>query len=187
MLPQLHISPDNIKKGYTTGQEYIISKTLEEYIGLYHTYPNGAVYTDANYSNDSAELVKLPSYYFTDPNKILYRALTSRAYDRYIPPVYYIPEPTAKEIEIGVMRRYVCQKRNELNNIIEIDKQQATTANLSNRIGIDLNIWKLTTIEWTIRGPKHDVMLANRRVLSQAELKMLGITMYFTDFLEFYK
>jgi hypothetical protein len=186
MLPQLHIPPSNIVKGYTNGQEYITSKTLEEYIGMYHVYPNGAIYSNASYSNDSVELVKLPAHYFNDPNIILYRARTARVYDKYILPTYYFPKPTAKEIETGVMQRFICQKRNELSNILEIDKTQASMANMSNRRGIDLNIWKLVPVEWTIRGPEQAVEAANRRVLSVAERKMPGITTFLYDLLEFY-
>ena len=38
---------------YTDGKEWMTVEGFEEYIGLYHKYPNGAVYSEGTFNSDN--------------------------------------------------------------------------------------------------------------------------------------
>ena len=40
---------------YSIGKEYMYAETLEEYIGLYHIYPNDAIYSGATFMIDMSK------------------------------------------------------------------------------------------------------------------------------------
>ena len=42
---------------YTEGLQYSYADTYEEYVGLYHIYPNGAIYSESSYMSTSVPLV----------------------------------------------------------------------------------------------------------------------------------
>jgi len=187
MLPQLHTPAYKIKKGYTPGQEYIIVASQDEYIGFFHTYPNGAIYSGDTFTRGSLQLERVTRSFFASRSNLIYRQLSKLEFYNHLDPVFYIAKPTAKEIETGVMTRFICQKRNEPQRIMEIDRTQATNSNAQNRKGIDLNLWNIVSIEWTIRGKQEHVRTVNDRVLAFMERKMPGLRNYLFDSLEFYQ
>ena len=71
---------------YTIGKEWMIIDTNEEYIGLYHKYPNGAVYTEAVFFDNSIELIP---YVQLNINSSIYFKLTGARFNNYINPKYY--------------------------------------------------------------------------------------------------
>ena len=85
------------------------------------------------------------------------------------------------------MKRYFAQKINEPDQILEISKDQASKANNTNRVGIDLRIWNVVALEWSISGPMEAVRKANDRILSYTGRSMPGIMLYLNNSLEFYK
>jgi hypothetical protein len=184
-----YIPNNRIKTAYTSGREYIKLSDRTEYIGFYHTTPQGAIFTERVFdATKSEELILVPAGYFDNGNNSTYFGIKQNLkFNKYVLPVYYIPKPTPAEYNVGILRRYVVQKRNELNNITEISPEQAKSINTTNRIGIDGNLYKLYTVEWTLRGNINDVERANAKVLATAEAEIPGIRSYFSDLLEFYK
>lgn len=185
MLPQLYTPKYKLKRGYTEGNEYIVRNTNDNYIGLYHIYPNGAIYSNAELTTDSVELIR--NVFNDNPNNLTYFTLRSLTFDRYKYPVFYITMPTPDDYKVGTVTRYFAQKINEPNIIIEIDAKQAKSANRSNKVGINRYIWNVQSIEWTISGNTEQVIKANTKVLTFTEQRMPGISTYLYDPLEFHK
>ena len=185
MLPQLYTPKYKLKRGYTEGNEYIVRNTNENYTGLYHIYPNGAIYSNGELTTDSVELIR--NVFNDNPNNLTYFTLRNLSFDRYVYPVFYSAMPTPDDYRVGIVLRYFAQKINEPNTIIEIDSKQAKSANRSNKVGINRYIWNIQVIEWTISGNSEQVSKANKKVLSFTEQRMPGIHNYLTDPLEFYK
>lgn len=188
MLPQLHMPPSTITKSYTTGGEYIIAniKDRQEYIGYFHIYPNGAIYSGDKYTSDSIELKKVPPEYFSSPLNGTYFKLSNKAFFNHVDPQYYTPSPTANDRKLGVIPRYFACKRNE-DVIIEIDLQQARRANKANKKGINKWVWNVVSIEWTISGNEDQVRKANKRVTSFMSRKVPFLSIYLTNLLEFHQ
>lgn len=171
---------------YTRGGEYMVSDTYEEYVGVYHISSTGIIYSEAEYDKyNSVQLEKIELPILTNADTKKYLKLTNRKFSNYILPSYYIPVITETDKQQGAFRRFVAQKKNEPNIIIEIDKDQYQKANTSNSIGIDKNQWNVQIIFWTIKGAYSDIVQTNRKVLSSAESTMPGISKYFTDLAEF--
>ena len=184
MLPQRNIPKYKIKSGYTDGSEYIVKSTTEDYVGFYHIYPNGVIYSNNELLRDSVELIRNRA--LTDPTSKLYYSLKKLSFDKHVLPVFYIPVVTDEDRNRGVVSRYFAQKINEPHVIIEIDFNQARAANKSNKVGINRNLWNMTRIEWTISGNEPEARNANIRVREFAARTMPGIHDYLTDPLEFY-
>lgn len=185
----------------TTGKEWMDADTYKEYIGLYHSYPNGAVYSEASFSERSRLL--MPYAEQTEPtglvdesgneasdaesiNNSIYFQITERRFNRHRSPTFYYPTPTTQEYEIGFMQRFFVRKKNE-GGIVEINISDFNAANRKNEPGIDLGIYQREKIQWSIAGAVDDARKANLRVLQAAEVRMPGITQYLSDLDEFHK
>jgi len=175
---------------YTNGGQFVIQSSLKEYIGFYIQNSDGNYYTYPDFNNSVSEiLLQSPTPLKTDSNTIQYYQMTRADYSKKIYPIYYIPTVTQYDIQRGYLIRYVAQKINEPNVIIEISKEQFipnTNLAISKNVpGIDTNIWIMHNINWTINGVYADVIKNNRKVLNAAERYVPGISKYFTDLAEY--
>ena len=189
---------------YTEGLEYMYADTLEEYKGMYHIYPNGAVYTEVNYRPDTSKplIEYVPQVapitnLDEDGNDIgtesfnnsLYYKLTEKRFNNHYQPPYYFPEPTEKDYDKGSMERYFALRINDNADLIEISPDEFERKNNENKPGIDEELYKFLKLQWTIDGPIDDVRAANKRVIAYAELndKFYSLSSYLTDHDEFHK
>ena len=106
---------------------------FQEYIGPYHVYPNGAVYSGAEYSDDSVQLMPYTSLIEPAPrvdnivpqgkfsqtrqvtdnadrplrteNNTLYFQLTKRRFDLHTEPQPHFPQPTETDYRNGRFTR----------------------------------------------------------------------------------
>ena len=175
---------------YTHGDEYMLFPAMTDYVGFYYIDTNGVAYSEAEYvSGRTVELIKKITPLRTNKDTRQYYVQTRKAFLNKDQPVYHIPIVTENDITHGYMKRYVAQKRNELNIIIEISKEQfrpnALPYVLYNLPGIDTNIWTMDVIQWTIVGKPDDIVKANKKVLLAAETTLPGISNFFTDLNEF--
>jgi len=168
---------------YTSGKEWM---TLDnkEYLGLYHRYPNTAVYSEANFSDYSVELI-LYAPPLESINNSIYFKMTGTRFNNYIKPKYYYPYVTTADYEVVNFARYFVQQKNNLLYIIEIDLDSYVKVNSDNKVGIDAGIYNKSTIQWSISGPIEEVRKANHRVIAFS--KMTNLETYLTDPIEFYK
>ena len=187
---------------YTEGKEWMLADSLEEYVGLYHKYPNTSVYSGAEWSNDSKLLIPYANQ--TQPTSLLspngepisdlesnnnsiYFRLTGTRFNQYYTPPFYYPQPTEEMYAIGYMSRFFVQKINEPEQITEVNPAEFDRANNKNKAGIDENLYNKLKIDWTIDGPLDEVRKTNLRVLKYNENNFPGITSYLSDLDEFHK
>ena len=123
-------------------------------------------------------------YHFKQEN-VNYFNLKKLAFDKHVTPKLHMPEPNNKDYKNGQFKRYFVQKINQINYILEIDKQQYDDANKNNKPGINLKLFRKGIVDWVLTGP--DPADYNNRTLLLMEKTYPGIRQYFSDFSEFTK
>lgn len=192
-----------IKNGlYTEGKELMFAETLKEYIGLYHKYPNGAVYSEAGYNTNSKLLMAYTSA--IEPaqvkdvngrntgvsgsfNNSIYHQITGARFNKHKSPEYFYPQPRPKDYRRGSFLRYFAVHVSNPNSILEISPFMFDNINDNNEGGIDSRIYKTTSLSWTITGPVRDVQKTNLRMIQFHEQRVPGLQRYLTDLDEFHQ
>lgn len=181
----VYTPPEKIQTSlYTSGKEWMFVNNNKEYVGLYHRYPNGSVFSEAQFNDSSQELIQYAPPIETEFGGVYYN-LTQTRFNNYIEPIYYYPVPTNLDYDNANITRYFVQKRNDLSQIIEIDGPTYNSVNKKNEPGIDAGRYRKTFIQWSIAGPREDVQKANHRILMNSDFD--NLSEYLTDLLEFYK
>ena len=174
---------------YTAGNEFqVLDDTgmYQNYIGLYHIYPNGSIYSGAAYDLVySIELRRISSGHLSIAENDRYFDITGidKAHEA---PRYATPQLNMEDVKRGTIQRFFVQQVNAKDNIIEIDKQQYNLHGQPPR-GIDSDRFHKLILTWTITGPREEVQKANTRALTQANTTIPGIRIYLSDPLEFYQ
>ena len=111
------------------------AETLEEYIGLYHIYPNGAIYSQAHFSPKvSKPLVQYVGQSTpievideqgngigtTTLNNSMYYRMTETRFNNHYAPPYHYPEPSLTSYDVGHFDRFFAQRINDIGDITEI-------------------------------------------------------------------
>jgi hypothetical protein len=187
MRQRLQYSESEIQRAqFTRGKEWMLEDGTE-YIGLYHTYITGEIYTEAVWNSNTS--VKLIPYEDINSDTYQYKQLTD------IKTKYNIVQPIRRKVTLserraGVMTRYFIRAINS-SNIIEIDENQYTQY-----IGgdIDPNYYVAVSLQWTIAGEVNDrvqdgvlktgITTKNTQAIQQAEQTIPGLSSYLTDLLE---
>ncbi len=174
-----------IKTGlYTSGKEWMYAATLEEYKGFYHTYPNKSVYSQANFTDLSLELIPYTTAIEGENNSVYFQ-LTGKRFNNYTQPKFYSPVLTDKDYKKANIKRFFVQRKNDLSQIIEVSGKDFGRVNKKNTTGIDSGQYNKETINWTISGPIEIVEAANARVISNSS--MVGLSLYLANLSEFYR
>jgi hypothetical protein len=196
---------------YTSQQQYVFPNTQTYYEGFYYETSTGNSYTGKFPGDGNNILITLsqksdPIIDPTPEDQILYYLEGIKEEDIYNeldPNAYYdltkkndtprslpnfIPgNPTPKEIQQGVFRRYFCKKNNEIK-YIEID--QITYDKLSKKDPqIAWDLYSPTSISWLFKGNKELIYASNKSLVESIErrLKWHGFSQYFQDkFLKYY-
>jgi len=188
---------------YTEGKEWMDAVTYEEYIGLYHRYPNNSTYTQGTFVKGLSKLL-IPYTQATQPSEILtpegassgitgsmnnsiYFKLTGKRFNNYRDPSFYYPDPTAEQYESGYIKRLFLQRINNENDIIEVNAGEFDKTNKVNKKGIDEGLYRKMAIDWSVVGPIAEVRKVNLSVIREAEKTMPGLSEYLTDLDEFHK
>jgi len=174
---------------YTSGKEWQFENGTE-YIGLYHKYDTGEVYTQPEWNTNTSR--KLIKYSNQSESVKTYRSINTSIQTKFNSVYATYPLPTQQDRFNKSYIRYFIKKIND-NNIIEIDKLQYDDW-LSNKI--DRNIYTAVTITWTISGEPADIttgnvtapgiMTKNKTQLTTAEAVMPGISKKLSNLLEHY-
>jgi len=184
---------------YTSGKEYSLTTTKEEYIGYYYEISTGQQFTGKNPQDGPNISLQLSDSYpnpFIENQPIPTEEIIALNSTDYIPPniptIRSIPLfnptlPTTQDNQNGQFNRYFCKKNNE-TRYLEID--QNTYKQLQNR---DPKIaWDLYTpiiVLWIIQGNQTQVFNSNKATVQAIEtnVKWHGFTQYFQDkFLKYY-
>ena len=103
-------------------------------------------------------------------------------------PFQAYPKPTEEDYKLGVFTRYFCVKINE-PRYLELDKD--TYEKLKKQ---DANwVWELYncfTIQWTLKGNRDDVVIANRNqtLIAQRRIRKIGLSGFLDEnWLKFYR
>jgi hypothetical protein len=177
-----------IPNQYTFGKEWMTEDSIE-YIGLYHKYTTGELYTRPVW--DSSLSKKLVTYTDVTTTKYKYDKLKQTTPKMYASVQSYQISPSAEDYKIGYINRYFAKKRNE-NLIVEVSEQQYQ---LWGSNGIDNVLYDMIQIKWYISGNVDDnistitidgVTTKNKQVVRTAEKTMPGITAVLKNYTQFY-
>ena len=212
-IPVESIAPDINK--ILRNPDYTGKIEFQEYIGPYHVYPNGAIYSGAEYTDESVQLMPYapqvnpapriddvitpdrfsrtrevtdtPERPLRSENNTIYFQLTKRRFDLHYQPKAFFPLPTERDRQRGILRRFFVQRINDMADITEVSAQEFDKFNKANNPGVDAGLYRRKAIEWTIEGPPDQVTKVNERVVLTAESEMNGIVNYLTDYTELHK
>ncbi len=186
---KLRYSPDElILDQYTFGKEFM-TEDMIEYVGLYHKYTTGEVYTRPNW--DASLSKPLVAYIDTTTTKYKYDALKYNKPVVHVSVYSYQLTPTNQDYAIGYLDRFFCKKRNEAS-IIEVNKQQYEDWE-SERV--DTVLYDMIQIKWWISGniddtydgiTKYGVRTKNKLIVMAAEIKLPGMISYLNNYTQFY-
>lgn len=173
---------------YTTGSEWM-TESYEEYIGLYHKYTTGEVYTEPNWNkNKSIPLItyKKLSESVKTYNRVSVVNLQYKSFQTHNINV------TKKDIDAGFITRYIIKKNNEIK-FYEINKD---TFSDYNKKKIDPTIYSATQLQWHIVGDIEDTQKGNMTIqgvrsknlqaVKNAESTMPNLSMYLNNPLQYY-
>jgi len=175
---------------FTYGNEYIIRRTLEDYVGLYTINNTGVPMSDPTVTKGKQEvLIKKPLPLKTNADtQRYYQIKRYELQDRQYPSAH-IPVVTKEDRHRGFMYRYVAQKKNEPDIIIEISKDDAILVGEDVSVftpgTIDTFIWRMVKVRWIISGPFDDIIANNRKTLTFLEQTVPGISKFFSDLAEY--
>ena len=179
---------ETITNLYTTGQEWMTADN-KEYIGLYHKYSTGEVYTQPKWNVDKSK--KLIKYKVLDSTITEYNNITTVKlnYDSF---KTYNIKITRQNIDDGFINRFILKKINE-NKFYEVDNE---TYESYTKKKIDPSLYIGVKIKWTISGPLQTnrtgpiVILSvrdkNIAEIEKAEKEIPGLSIYLNNPLQYY-
>jgi len=175
---------------YTAGKQWMTANNVE-YIGVYHKYLTGEVYTRAQWQ-PGISVILMPYIDTTISNKNMpYLKLKPEIQLSRTSPTAHNVVATVNDYRRGLLQRFFIKKRND-NAIIEINKQQFDSWKSDK---IDKKLYIAIEIAWYITGPIHDttsgitvlgVSTLNLRQIKLAAKTIPEIATYLTDPLQFY-
>lgn len=187
---KVYYTVDEISENlYTSGSEWML-KDGTEYIGLYHKYTTGEIYTNPTWDFFKSKVL-IPYKVLAVDNNV-YNELKPNIKTEYNSIQTSYPEIGIAERTAGSLTRYFIKRVNS-TAIIEINKQQFDDYN-SKKIDPNVNI--IVSLLWSISGNVDDefqgnilqkgVKTKNREAIKQAETKITGLSAKLTNLLEFY-
>jgi len=178
-----------IKNLYTTGKEWMLND-YTEYIGQYHRYTTGEVYTQPVWNQLLSE--QLVAYQELTQDIKTYKSLKSisTSYENNIKSYKPIISQDAKKS--GSIIRYFI-KRYDSENVIEIS---ADTYNQYTRNQIDNNIYQTISIKWIVSDtyskidynaePSIQIQQFNKKTIYDLSQPWVVLRNYLTNYLELY-
>ena len=146
MRRRLHYTPNQITNNlYTTGSRWMLENETE-YIGPYHTYTTGEVFTQTEWNAQTSK--QLFPIVLENPATKQYKTLKT-IQTAFQSPIKVFPTITVSDRTAGFITRYFLKKYNQ-PELIEIDSTQYTEWQ-SNKI--DRNLYIGTSFKWQITGP----------------------------------
>lgn len=189
MRQRAYYSLDEIVTGlYTFGGE-LMYETGVEYVGPYHRYITGEIYTQPDW--DDALSVKLLPYEDVTTEQYQYKKLNSikTTYQTFISKK---PNLTKQDYDDGIIYRYFIKKVNE-SLIYEVEQNDYINWTAKK---IDPNLYVAVELPWIIAGNLNDayegpvlipgVVTQNQQIITEAEKTISGISKVLNNLTEFY-
>jgi hypothetical protein len=173
---------------YTSGQELMTTDNVE-YIGLYHKYTTGEVYSQPTW--DKNKSVKLIKYKDQPESVIEYNKISDIEIDYKSFNTYNVAI-TKENINNGYVDRFIIKRAND-NVFYEVNSD---TYDMYTREDIDPVLYLAVKFKWYITGNINDMRQGNILIpgvpsnnykeLQTAEKTVPNITSYLKDLLQYY-
>ena len=162
------------KNLFTNGGQFMLLRNFEEYVGFYHRYTTGEVFTEhewnalkserlirfRNLSEPKKKYYDLKHFYKSGPSRPGIRRKKSSNADEYYK--FTAPRPvkrklTQKEIDAGSTFRHFITKRNERERVFfEISPEQSQKYGDTSS-GINQYLYEMISMPWKVDGPEFDI------------------------------
>lgn len=162
----------------TSGGQYVVKSTGEEYKGMYFETSTGKYYSGTKPTENGVELEKLTANHWED---LMPLALAIPGLLRGL----FKPKPKKGDSAKGVTKRYFI-RNNRTSKIIEVDKPTYDQANR------ELPNHTFAAVDWIIKGPAEDKVIngypyegavsRNRKTIQALEKQIPGISTFITDY-----
>lgn len=172
---QIYYPQGQIQKGlYTQGKEWMLEDGTE-YVGDYHKYTTGEVYTISAYVDGKSQVL-IPYQNLSNvtiKKNFEYNKLKSEL-NGFKPAVYGKSQPTQEDYNKGFMTKYFVQRKSS-GLISEVVSDEFSNVQEEHYIKIQLG--------WKLLGDDSEVV--NRKIVLNAEKNIKGISSYITNYSEF--
>ena len=191
---------------YTSGDEYVIKSTKDNYVGYYFTTFDGKAFTGKKVGDTTNEELIARSYYdqtspdYTFVGNIFYSQIL-KGNDSSIQnlPTYSVPRasvasPTNEDYQISSFLRYFLKRTNN-DAIMEISKEAFNDIEQGRKYNSAL--YETIEMRWQISGQldttiskgiiTRGVKEINLETTNQTSLSFRGLNLYITDYTQFYK
>lgn len=189
---RIYYTKAQITEGLVTeGGEWMFTDNTE-YIGQYHTYTTGEVFSEANFVDGKSRIL-IPYVNvkaINQQNEIGIDTAKNFEYDniktldvkKSITPNPSQIQPTDKDIKRGWMIRYFAKK---INDDIILELTKADFDNIGTPDGLDSILWESFTLRWRITGPIDEILQTNQQTVQIKSQDYPMISTLITDLTEF--
>lgn len=191
---RIYYTKAQITEGLVTeGNEWMFTDNTE-YIGQYHTYTTGEVFSEVTFVDGKSRIL-IPYVNVQSINQqneigidfaknFEYNGIKTLDIKKSITPNPSIVEPIDKDIKRGWMERYFAKKVND-DIILELTKEDFD--NVGTEKGLDKILWEKFKLRWKISGDATDVIETNQRTIQIKSEDYPSITSLIVDYTEFYQ
>ena len=175
---------------YTSGLEWMLQENNSEYIGLYHRYLTGEVFTEATWNPVLSQ--KLIPYETKDSKTYVYTKLKPNITTKYVNANSTYPTITNDDRKAGFIYRYFIKRYDSkfATEILDADYQKWLNSD------IDPVLYQAIKIKWIITGPKQTIDIngiktigvyeQNLQIIKISEQTMPGISATLTNPVQYY-
>lgn len=156
---------------YTSGLEWMLQENNTEYIGLYHQYLTGEVFTQATWNPSLSQ--KLIPYETKDSKTYIYAELKPDIVTKYINANSAYPVITDIDRKNGFIYRYFIKRYDHkfATEILEADYQKWLN------FDIDPILYQAIKVKWIITGPKQTIDIGGIKTIGVYEQNLETIKM----------
>lgn len=189
---RIYYTKAQVKEGLVTeGGEWMFTDNVE-YIGQYHTYTTGEVFSEATFVDGKSRILipYVDVQNINQQNEIGIDTAKNFEYDNIktldvkksiIPNPNQI-QPNEKDVKRGWMERYFAKKVND-DIILELTKEDFDNVGTEN--GLDSILWEKFTLRWRITGPIDEILQTNQQTIQIKSQDYPLLASIITDFTEF--
>lgn len=189
---RIYYTKAQITEGLVTkGGEWMFTDNTE-YIGQYHTYTTGEVFSEATFVEGKSRIL-IPYVNVQSINQqngigidvaknFEYDGIKNLTINKSAVPNPSQINPTSDDIKRGWMERYFAKKVND-DIILELSKDDYGKVGTPN--GLDSVLWEKFTLRWKITGDISDIITTNQKTIQIKSQDYIGIQTLILDYTEF--
>lgn len=189
---RIYYTKAQVREGLVTeGGEWMFTDNTE-YIGQYHTYTTGEVFSETTFVDGKSRILipYVDVQLINQQNNIGIDVAKNFEYDgiknltikKSITPNPTQIQPTDKDTKRGWMERYFAKKVND-DIILELTKDDFDNIGTPN--GLDSILWEKFKLRWRITGPIDEILETNQQTIQIKSQDYPQLSNIVTDFTEF--